>query len=70
MNAKKPKTLEEVMDRLLVITKTMEEKTLPLDQMMALYKEGKTLEKEAKEMLIKADEEIRILEEEEEDEDA
>ncbi len=56
------KTLEQVMERLNAITEKMEKETLPLDQMMALYKEGKALEKEAKEQLLKADEEIRILE--------
>ena len=56
------KTLEEVMERLSAITEKMEKETLPLDQMMALYKEGKALEKEAKERLVQADEEIRILE--------
>ena len=59
---KENKTLEQVMERLNAITEKMEKETLPLDQMMALYKEGKALEKEAKEQLLKADEEIRVLE--------
>ena len=40
---KKPLTLEEAMDRLQQITEQMEQENLPLQRMMALYKEGTQL---------------------------
>lgn len=59
-------TLEESMARLEEITQTMEKETLPLDQMMALYKEGKKLEQKCREMLSQAEKEVEILRGEEE----
>ncbi len=62
---KKEMTLEEAMRRLEEITESMEKETLPLDQMMALYKEGKALEATCRNLLDAAEKEIEILSSEE-----
>ena len=41
----KPSTFEEAMERLDAITMRMEQENLPLEEMMALYKEGLALQK-------------------------
>lgn len=53
--------LEEAMKRLEEITESMEKETLPLDQLMALYKEGKSLEETCRSLLDAAEKEIEIL---------
>ncbi len=63
---KKPLTLEEAMDRLQQITEQMEQENLPLQQMMALYKEGTQLSQYCETVLDRAEKEILILEQKEE----
>lgn len=55
-------TLEEAMQKLEEITEKMEEETLPLADMMALYKEGKKLQEHAKALLDMAEKELLVLE--------
>ena len=63
---KKPLTLEEAMDRLQQITEQMEQENLPLQRMMALYKEGTQLSQYCETVLDRAEKEILILEQKEE----
>lgn len=67
---KEPLTLEEALARLSEITEKMEKETLPLEEMMGLYREGKALESLSRKLLDKADQEIRILEDADQAEDA
>lgn len=67
---KEPLTLEEALARLSEITEKMEKETLPLEEMMGLYREGKALESLSRKLLDKADQEIRILEAADQAEDA
>lgn len=55
-------TLEEAMQRLEEITGQMEEETLPLADMLSLYKEGKKLEEYAKGLLDLTEKELLVLE--------
>ncbi|MBR3404382.1 MAG: exodeoxyribonuclease VII small subunit [Firmicutes bacterium] len=68
--SKEPLTLEEALARLSEITEKMEKETLPLEEMMGLYREGKALESLSRKLLDKADQEIRILEAADQAEDA
>ena len=68
--SKEPLTLEEALARLSEITEKMEKETLPLEEMMGLYREGKALESLSRKLLDKADKEIRILEAADQAEDA
>ncbi len=68
-NPEKEMTLEEALDRLSEITEKMEKETLPLDEMMALYREGKALETLSRKLLDQADQEILVLEASEEAEE-
>ena len=67
---KEPLTLEEGLARRSEITEKMEKETLPLEEMMGLYREGKALESLSRKLLDKADQEIRILEAADQAEDA
>jgi len=68
MSDNKPEmTLEEALERLSEITEKMEKETLPLEDMMALYREGKALEALCRSLLDKADQEILVLEASEQD---
>ncbi|MBO4888752.1 MAG: exodeoxyribonuclease VII small subunit [Firmicutes bacterium] len=61
MNNEKDTGIEVLMTRLEEITSQMEKETLPLADMMALYKEGRTLEKKIREVLDMTEKEIEIL---------
>ena len=61
----KPSTFEEAMERLDAITVRMEQENLPLDEMMALYKEGLELQKYCVKVLDTTEKEIMILQQDE-----
>ena len=61
MNNEKDTGIEVLMTRLEEITSQMEKETLPLADMMALYKEGRTMEKKIREVLDMTEKEIEIL---------
>ena len=63
--ASKQPTVEELLDRLSDITNRMEQEQLPLSEMMKLFKQGKTLEKQVKEMLDLTEKQIQMLSAEE-----
>ena len=63
--ASKQPTVGELLDRLSDITNRMEQEQLPLSEMMNLFKQGKTLEKQVKEMLDLTEKQIQMLSEEE-----
>ena len=63
--ASKQPTVEELLDRLSDITNRMEQEQLPLSEMMNLFEQGKTLEKQVKEMLDLTEKQIQMLSEEE-----
>lgn len=54
-------SLEDAMKRLDEITSIMEKETLPLNEMMSLFKEGKLLEEKCKALLDQAEKEIMEL---------
>lgn len=57
--------METLLERLNEITVRMETEKLPLSEMMQLFKEGKALEKQAKELLDLSEKEIQVLSAEE-----
>ena len=61
MNNEKEPGIEVLMARLEEITSQMEKETLPLAEMMELYKEGRALEKKIKKMLDLTEKEIEVL---------
>ncbi|MBQ7059330.1 MAG: exodeoxyribonuclease VII small subunit [Firmicutes bacterium] len=61
MNNEKDTGIEVLMARLEEITSQMEKESLPLADMMALYKEGRTLEKKIRTLLDLTEKEIEIL---------
>ena len=61
MNNEKDTGIEMLMARLEEITSQMEKESLPLADMMALYKEGRTLEKKIRTLLDLTEKEIEIL---------
>ena len=61
----KPSTFEEAMERLDAITMRMEQENLPLEEMMALYKEGLELQKYCVKVLDTTEKEIMILQQDE-----
>ena len=61
----KPSTFEEAMERLDAITMRMEQENLPLEEMMALYKEGLALQKYC--VKDTTEKEITILQQDEEE---
>ena len=63
----KPSTFEEAMERLDAITMRMEQEDLPLEEMMALYKEGLALQKYCVKVLDTTEKEITILQQDEEE---
>ena len=63
----KPSTVEEAMERLDAITMRMEQENLPLEEMMALYKEGLALQKYCVKVLDTTEKEITILQQDEEE---
>ena len=63
----KPSTFEEAMERLDDITMRMEQENLPLEEMMALYKEGLALQKYCVKVLDTTEKEITILQQDEEE---
>lgn len=63
----KPATFEEAMERLDAITMRMEQENLPLEEMMALYKEGLELQKYCVKVLDTTEKEIMILQQDEEE---
>lgn len=63
--ASKQPTVEELLDRLSDITNRMEQEQLPLSEMMNLFKQGKALEKQVKEMLDLTEKQIQMLSAEE-----
>ena len=63
----KPSTFEETMERLDAITIRMEQENLPLEEMMALYKEGLALQKYCVKVLDTTEKEITILQQDEEE---
>ena len=63
----KPSTFEEAMERLDSITMRMEQENLPLEEMMALYKEGLALQKYCVKVLDTTEKEITILQQDEEE---
>jgi exonuclease VII small subunit len=63
----KPSTFEEAMERLDAITMRMEQENLPLEEMMALYKEGLALQKYCVKVLDTTEKEITILQQDEEE---
>ena len=63
----KPSTFEEAMERLDAITMRMEQENLPLEEMMALYKEGLELQKYCVKVLDTTEKEIMILQQDEEE---
>ena len=56
---------KEAMERLDAITVRMEQENLPLDEMMALYKEGLELQKYCVKVLDTTEKEIMILQQDE-----
>lgn len=58
---KKEPTLEQILQQLDELTSQMEQQDLPLDQMMSLYKQGKELEKKARQLLDQSQKELEIL---------
>ncbi|MCF0135265.1 MAG: exodeoxyribonuclease VII small subunit [Lachnospiraceae bacterium] len=54
-------SLEEALTRLEEITGTMEKETLPLEDMLALYKEGRKLEERCRSLLNRTEQELEIL---------
>ena len=54
-------SLEEALTRLEEITGTMEKETLPLEDMLALYKEGRKLEERCRSLLNRTEQELAIL---------
>ena len=65
MNNEKDTGIEGLMERLEEITNRMEKESLPLADMMALYKEGRILEKKIRQALDLTEKEIEILSSEE-----
>ena len=63
--ASKQPNVEELLDRLSDITNRMEQEQLPLSEMMNLFKQGKALEKQVKEMLDLTEKQIQMLSAEE-----
>lgn len=61
--------LEEAMGRLEETAAKMEEAELPLEQLMALYKDGIALARHCEKLLDQADKEMEILERETQDEE-
>ncbi len=63
MNNEKEPGIEVLMARLEAITSQMEKESLPLAEMMELYKEGRALEKKIKKLLDLTEKEIEVLSE-------
>ena len=61
MDTEKQLGVEALLEKLNQITDTMEQENLPLSEMMALFKEGKSLEKQIREQLDLAEKQIEIL---------
>ena len=61
MNKEQDTSIEMLMARMEEITSQMEKESLPLADMMALYKEGRTLEKKIRTLLDLTEKEIEIL---------
>ena len=68
MDNEKDTGIEALMERLEEITSRMEKESLPLSDMMSLYKEGRTLEKKIRQALDLTEKEIEILSSEEQEE--
>jgi exodeoxyribonuclease VII small subunit len=58
---KESKTFEDRLDRLKAIVSSLEEGDLPLEEGVALFKEGRTLSRKCAEQLEKARNEVKIV---------